>query len=1515
MNINRDTNEQNQEGPPITRQDQTRQVTMHILQLNYGKKTHRVIDALTECSHQGLDVEAMMLQELGDCTMLALNGWVTYHSKQHQREPGAFQKFPRITSGISIKKALALGAQQVPIESLNMVAVHVRDSRTTPEQRKLLISAYLCGRSNAPEYNNCLENLEKLAAEVREAMQTAPPFDQCIFGGDLNLSHGPWSNASVRLAGRGTRFDAALRALGLELATPRGLTTSQKLGYLGTTIDITYALGAQMNVRSIQISSQYDHIPLVMNADSPRGQPSVHPMSCQRIEWERFPHLLQKALHKRPEAKGSATQEWEQILASLEQALCSARKPVRKGTHPMLAGWNEECQKVAKARRRVLQRELTRIRSAQGQLSAQEQLIAAYKDERYRRLTKILKARIQDAKRTHLMDRLGTLTDRTHWQAVSILQGKHQQAQILSPPFFTEAGDRISYAPAKLEMLRKHLFPCSQRLNEDTGAGTTENKDGILEPCTHYEIDDAIEHLDPTKAPGPDGVRPLVLKHAYKECALFRHRFRRLVQMSIETAQIPQQWRQAKITVIPKTGNRDKSSPKAYRPITVLNVGMRLVDGVVAQRLHALHHHGLLTPHHYGGMKDTSTTHVLCTLLERGRNALHCCLHSQLVTIDVSGAFNNIDHHRLVTELQQSAGPALSKWIQAWLKERAFEIHFEGNRSNTYKLGSRGIPQGSPLSPLIWSIYLDSFFRFRPQKDPILVEGAYVDDLFLLVAGKTAKEAQHAMQDWMDDLGRWSKERGLELDKPTLMQLRKPSKIGKRRTEKLARAAHVPMESDEEPQPDPQASQESRLVLPSGDPISAASSTRILGIELTCDLSLWTQIAKIESKTIRLAKALQGALRNAGESTLEVRKKIAQIGLVPILDYACPIYTQLRTVDEQRLRAADRAITYFILGIPIQAKKAPSALALTHELGMLTTKQRWEVQRRTFAAKLLAGKTKTSELARSVLKAQIDLDNGTVTRTRFYRQPLLIQNVDAHCKFKSATLEKTHSSAHALAGPLRTMTYSCPTPVETLQEPDQLPWMWKPLQIHIQDDIEKARKTVEFETRSKNRIHIFTDGSVQEEEGGGPARVGAAAVLYQGRRSWNVISQLNGATNDIFRAELTAILLGLATIKEHKTKQINVFSDSKSALQRLKHSWRNDHHSGQNITSAIRKEVQRLTEKGVHVDFWWVPAHIGIRGNEAADAMAKRAAKDPPLLSPCKTPLSRTEQVQPPRDTETYPVGLLKNAMRKEKEKERQKTWKPTDRYDRHAPSKGHFLISPTFSPTNHQTYEGFPGYATAELARWRTNALYKYHSTAEKCLCDDQYPRNREHLLLRCHLLQKHRQTILNLIPPTDHNLPGILQAGKIKGLTTTQKQTYLAALAKLCTKAARLSYRRWDESDQDESDHQDQSEETNENPSGSTQNTAINTQQLRDTSRTSQPHPPTFQPVHHTLPKPDQVAFESTYLDHQHTSKRAASPTQVLLTTHKRPYICAPTETHMVDQTNVPYSSIEYYILHDYP
>ena len=130
-------------------------------------------------------------------------------------------------------------------------------------------------------------------------------------------------------------------------------------------------------------------------------------------------------------------------------------------------------------------------------------------------------------------------------------------------------------------------------------------------------------------------------------------------------------------------------------------------------------------------------------------------------------------------------------------------------------------------------------------------------------------------------------------------------------------------------------------------------------------------------------------------------------------------------------------------------------------------------------------------------------------------------------------------------------------------------------------------------------VVYYTDGSVDPESG----RTGAAVVTGGTAMSWRTSDHCS-----TLQTELVAILHALEHAHHRREAVVVIHTDSRTGLQVLQQPRPADNV---HLTTAILGSLQSLAAQGKRVRLNWIPSHVGIRGNEAADEAAKRAARGP----------------------------------------------------------------------------------------------------------------------------------------------------------------------------------------------------------------------------------------------------------------------------------------------------------------
>uniref|UniRef100_A0A8C9XHM2 Reverse transcriptase domain-containing protein n=1 Tax=Sander lucioperca TaxID=283035 RepID=A0A8C9XHM2_SANLU len=180
------------------------------------------------------------------------------------------------------------------------------------------------------------------------------------------------------------------------------------------------------------------------------------------------------------------------------------------------------------------------------------------------------------------------------------------------------------------------------------------------------------------------------------------------INMSLLTGHVPQSFKVAVIKPILKKPTLDPEVLANYRPISNLPFLSKILEKVVANQLcDFLHRNSLFEDFQSGFRKYHSTEMALVKITNDLLTAADKGLVSVLVLLDLSAAFDTIDHTILLQRLEHLVGIkgiALS-WFKSYFSERSQFVNINDKLSKYAKV-SHGVPQGSVLGPILFSLYM-----------------------------------------------------------------------------------------------------------------------------------------------------------------------------------------------------------------------------------------------------------------------------------------------------------------------------------------------------------------------------------------------------------------------------------------------------------------------------------------------------------------------------------------------------------------------------------------------------------------------------------------------------------------------------------------------------------------------------------------------------------------------------------------------------------------------------------------
>uniref|UniRef100_A0A803J5J8 Reverse transcriptase domain-containing protein n=1 Tax=Xenopus tropicalis TaxID=8364 RepID=A0A803J5J8_XENTR len=219
---------------------------------------------------------------------------------------------------------------------------------------------------------------------------------------------------------------------------------------------------------------------------------------------------------------------------------------------------------------------------------------------------------------------------------------------------------------------------------------------------TEDEIKSAIKMLQLSKAPGPDGLTALYYK---KFSHILSEHLKVLFNQLLTGDKFPQQTLTANISPIPKP-NTDLTDCKNFRPISVLNIDIKILAKVLAERLNNILP-SIIHRDQVGFIRGRQAGDTIRRLSILSNWALQTKTPSMFLKLDIKKAFDSVAWPYLYAAIQEWVfGPKFTTWIKALYCNPVGRITIGPQASNSFPI-ERGTRQGCPLSPLLFDLIIE----------------------------------------------------------------------------------------------------------------------------------------------------------------------------------------------------------------------------------------------------------------------------------------------------------------------------------------------------------------------------------------------------------------------------------------------------------------------------------------------------------------------------------------------------------------------------------------------------------------------------------------------------------------------------------------------------------------------------------------------------------------------------------------------------------------------------------------
>ena len=256
--------------------------------------------------------------------------------------------------------------------------------------------------------------------------------------------------------------------------------------------------------------------------------------------------------------------------------------------------------------------------------------------------------------------------------------------------------------------------------------------------------------------------------HIVKQCIdILLPSLTKLVNLSLKNGIFPNPFKQAIVTPLLKKSTLSKEDLKSYRPVSGLSFLSKLVERIVAAQIRSHMDSRDLGNTFQSAYKvgHSTETALLCI-----KNEIHLSLSkgmpTALVLLDLSAAFDTIDHDTLLSCLSSRfgfAGSAL-KWFRSYLQDRFQSVKIGSSLSNLFKL-KFGVPQGSVLGPLLFSLYTTPLSQVIRKYTGVRYH-FYADDtqLFIHLSPDDSLKSFDRLKSCLNDIQVWMSENKLKLN-------------------------------------------------------------------------------------------------------------------------------------------------------------------------------------------------------------------------------------------------------------------------------------------------------------------------------------------------------------------------------------------------------------------------------------------------------------------------------------------------------------------------------------------------------------------------------------------------------------------------------------------------------------------------------------------------------------------------------------------------------------------------------
>ena len=235
-----------------------------------------------------------------------------------------------------------------------------------------------------------------------------------------------------------------------------------------------------------------------------------------------------------------------------------------------------------------------------------------------------------------------------------------------------------------------------------------------------------------------------------------------------------------------------------------------------------------------------------------------------MLCMDISGAFDNVSHARLLDNMKKRRIPEIiTRWVASFLRERTTTIKVLEGVTPLMEVKT-GIPQGSPISPILFLFFIADLLDTTNDEALRTSSIGFVDDTHILTYGLSTERNCRVLEQIHERCEEWSKTHGAKFA-PKKYELihfaTRPKSFNMEASIRIGSVVKAP-----------------------------TSNVRVLGVQIDSKLKWGPHLAKIEKKYASQAFAIDRISASTWGASFKKARLIYSSVVRPSITYGASIW-------------------------------------------------------------------------------------------------------------------------------------------------------------------------------------------------------------------------------------------------------------------------------------------------------------------------------------------------------------------------------------------------------------------------------------------------------------------------------------------------------------------------------------------------------------------------------------------------------------------------------------------------